>query len=137
VNMLLFAPLLFLASLAGAQEPIVQAGTGDWSQLPELERVSYDNLSSVVMMKMYEISKRHRCQLPGQRGNRLNMSISFAAEYAQQGQLSRLIIPQLNCPEAESWLGGVLLKSLKAGDMRPARGGSGWYRGSFSFYYEG
>lgn len=125
---------------ASAQAPVVQVATGDWSGLPRLQVISYDHLSTTIMTKLYEIGRQQKCQLPGHRGSRMDMSISFAAQFSPDGKLNRLLIPQLNCPEAEAWLGGTLVRSIGHGDFRPAQNDlnlEGWYRGDFSFYYEG
>jgi hypothetical protein len=129
-----------LLSLVAASPapPLVQVATGDWSQLPPLQVVSYAHLSSSIMSKVYEIGRQHKCQLPGQYGSHIDISISFAAQFTPEGKLVRLLVPQLNCPEAESWLGGTLLQSIQHGDFRPgAKNPEGWYRGDFNFYYEG
>ncbi|MFL6721455.1 MAG: hypothetical protein ACJ8FT_06590 [Sphingomonas sp.] len=132
------APMLFALLAASPPEPVVQVATGDWSGLPPLELVSYDHLSSTVMSKVYQIGRDHKCRLPGQSGNHIDLSISFAAQFTPDGQLKRLLLPQLNCPEAEAWLGGTLVQSLKGGDYRRVgQNSEGWYRGDLSYYYEG
>jgi len=133
-------PLVLGLSAAAPPPPLVQVATGDWSQLPPLERVGYDHLSSAIMSKVYEIGRTHRCQLPGQSGNHIYMSVTFAAQFSAQGTLRRLIIPQLNCPEAESWVGGTLVQAIEHGDYRPnakSPNSEGWYRGDLDFHYEG
>ena len=91
------------------------------------------------MSKVYEIGRQNKCQLPGQYANHIDLSISFAAQFGTDGKLVRLLLPQLNCPEAESWLGGTLVQSIQHGDFHPGAvpNPEGWYRGDFSFYYEG
>lgn len=134
------AASLFLGlAAASPPAPTVQVATGDWSGLPALDRVGYDHLSSAIMSKVYEIGRRNRCNLPGQYANHIDLSISFAVQFGPDGKLVRLLLPELNCPEAESWLGGTLVQSIQHGDFRPGRdvNPEGWYRGDFSFYYEG
>jgi hypothetical protein len=135
----LFAIPLLLALVAAAPPaPTVQVATGDWSNLPALKRNGYGHLSAAVMMKLYQIVREHKCRLPGQGGNRMDITFSFATQFNQQGQLQRLILPALNCPDAESWLGGTLLQSIQAGDYLPTgRSPGGWYRGELSFEYDG
>lgn len=132
-------PVLLALLAASAPAPVVQVATGDWSNLPRLEVVSYDHLSTTIMTKVYEIGRQKKCRLPGQYGSHIDLSISFAAQFTPDGTLNRLLVPRLNCPEAEAWLGGTLVKSIKHGDFRPSlkdRNTEGWYRGDFSFYYE-
>ena len=132
------APLLIALLSAAPAPPRVEVATGDWSQLPQLEPVSYDHLSMAIISKVYEIGRQHRCRLPGQFGSHIDMSISFAAQFEPDGRLARLLVPALNCPEAEAWIGGTLLKSLQGGDFRrPVNNPEGWYRGDLSFSYEG
>ena len=45
--------------------------------------------------------------------------MSFAAQFSRDGTLNRIVMPKLNCPEAEGILGGVLLKMVQSGDYRP------------------
>lgn len=138
MNRILAVPLLLALVAASAEHPVVQVATGDWSQLPQLEAVSYDHLSMAIMTKVYRIARDHKCRLPGQSGNRIDMSISFAAQFGPGGKLRRLLVPAMNCPEAEAWIGGTLIKSLQGGDFRrPVDNPEGWYRGDLSFYYEG
>lgn len=135
---LLYLPLFAALMAAAPPAPKVEVATGDWSELPALKLKGYDNLSSIVMPKIYQIGRSKKCSLPGQSGRKLDLSISFAAKFNSSGELERLILPQLNCPEAEAWLGGTLLKSVQHGDFAPTGANpEGWYRGDLSFYYEG
>jgi len=139
MNRVFTAPLLLILAAAAPQAPTVQVATGDWSKLPALQHGDYNHLSTAIMSKVYEIGRQNRCKLPGQYGNHIDLSISFAAQFGPDGKLVRLLLPQLNCLEAESWLGGTLVQSIQHGDFQPATKANpeGWYRGDFSFYYEG
>jgi len=139
MNKAVAAPLIFILAAAAPPTPTVQVATGDWSKLPALEHGDYNHLSTAIMSKVYEIGRQHKCQLPGQYANHIDLSISFAAQFGTDGKLVRLLLPELNCPEAESWLGGTLVQSIQHGDFRPGAtpNPEGWYRGDFSFYYEG
>jgi len=136
MKMLTSAPILL--ALTAATAPQVEVASGDWSALPTLQFVGYGHVSSAVMSQLYSISRTHQCRLPGQAGNHIDFSISFAAQFDPHGRLQRLLLPQLNCPAAESWLGATLLQSLEKGDYRPTgENQTGWYQGQFGFYYEG
>jgi hypothetical protein len=136
--MKVLAAPIFFALLAASPAPRVEVATGDWSQLPKLEVAGLDHLSTAIMSKVYAIGRAQKCRLPGQSGNRIDLSISFAAQFSSDGHLIRLLLPELNCPDAESWIGGTLVKSIEAGDFRRAGNSTeGWYRGDLSFSYEG
>ena len=133
-------PLLATLIAASPAPPRVEVATGDWSQLPYMPLIGYSHLNSSIMSKVYEIGRQHRCKLPGQFGSHIDMSVSFAVQFTPEGKLARLLLPPLNCPEAESWLGGTLVQSIEKGDYRPQAQNlnlEGWYRGEINFYYEG
>lgn len=135
----LIALLSILASTAASAPPvIVQASDFDWSYLPQLREHGYDHLSSNVMERLHEIASQGQCQLTGFAGNRLDFRISFAAQFDSDGKVLRILIPKLNCPEAEGIVGGALLEMTRHGDYRPTgKNPDGWYRGRFTFGFEG
>lgn len=128
-----------LALIAAAPSSVsVEAADGDWSHLPALSARGYDHLNSVMMAKLFEIAAEGRCRLPGFAANRIDFDLTFAAQYDADGTLKRIVIPKFNCPEAESVIGGTVLEMLQGGDYRPSgRSPKGWYRGTFSFSFEG
>jgi hypothetical protein len=136
---LLLSLSLMLAAAAGAPSSVtVSAADGDWSKLPRLEARGYDHLNSDFMARLHQIASRGECRLPGYSGNRLDLSLSFAAQFDPGGALSRIVIPKLNCPEAEGLIGGALLEMMAGGDYRPTgKNPEGWYRGQFAFSFNG
>ena len=126
---------LVLALFTDAAPPVtVETATGDWSQLPRLQTLSSDHLQSKVMVRLHQIASQGQCTLPGYSGGRLNLRISFAAHYDPDGSLRRIILPKLQCPEAEGLIGGALLEMMRGGDYRRAgKSPKGWYRGQFGF----
>ena len=135
-----FLALPFLLALAAASAPpvTVEAAVGDWSQLPQLSNRGYDHLNTKMMVKLHEIASQKQCRLPGYLGNRLDLRISFAAQFDPDGTLRRILIPKLDCPEAEGVLGGALLEMMEGGDYRPTgKNADGWYQGKLTFGFEG
>ena len=128
---------VMLASTAATSSPVaVQTADGDWSRLPSLEARGYDHLSSDYMTKLHQIASEGQCRLPGYDGNRLDMRLSFAAQYDAGGSLQRIVLPKLHCPEAEGVIGGALLDMMRGGDYRPTgKNPEGWYRGNFAFSF--
>ena len=127
------------ATLMGASAPNVSviAATGDWSKLPQIRQYGYDHLTKNLMSKLIDIALKKQCTLPGFDGARLNFDITFAAAFAADGTLQQVVIPKLNCPEAESLVGGALVEMINGHDYKPAyKGQAGWYQGEFTFAYE-
>ena len=130
---------LFMALMAASAPPVtVEAATGDWSKLPQLSQRGYNHLNTKMMVRLHEIASHGECRLPGYLGNRLDLRLSFAAQFDPDGTLRRVVIPKLDCPEAEGIVGGALLEMMQGGDYRPTgRNPDGWYQGSFTFGFEG
>ena len=130
---------LFMALVAASAPPVtVEAATGDWSKLPQLSQRGYNHLNTKMMVRLHEIASHGQCRLPGYLGKRLDLRLSFAAQFDPDGTLRRVVIPKLDCPEAEGIVGGALLEMMQGGDYRPTgRNPDGWYQGSFTFGFEG
>ena len=135
---LLALPLLLTILTAAAPLPKVEVATGDWSDLPTLKSRGYDHLHSNVMQRLWELAHSRTCTIPGYSIGNLDFRMSFAAQYNPDGSIGRLILPKLNCPEAESVLAGALVEMIQAGDYRRgSESPDGWYQGSLTFGFEG
>ena len=128
---------LILALTTGSPSPVsVETATGDWSRLPPLQSAGNDHLNTKVMVRLHEIASQGQCNLPGYSGRRLDLRLSFAVQFNPGGSFQRIVIPKLNCPEAEGIIGGALLEMMRGGDYRPTgKNPEGWYRGQFSFSF--
>jgi hypothetical protein len=135
--MQLLFPLMLALTTASASPVIVETAGGDWSRLPNLQVLGSDHLHTKVMVRLHQIASQGQCSLPGYSAGRLDLRISFAAQYDQGGSLQRIVLPKLNCPEAEGIIGGALLDMMRGGDYgRTGKGADGWYRGQFAFSIE-
>jgi hypothetical protein len=136
---LLFSLYFILALTTGAASPVaVETATGDWSKLRRLQTLGSDHLHTKVMVRLHQIASQAECSLPGYSAGKLDLRISFAAQYDRAGSLQRIVLPKLNCPEAEGLIGGALLDMMRGGDYRPTgKNPRGWYRGQFGFSITG
>ena len=131
---------LLIATAVPAQAgPVsVEAANGDWSKLPQLSQRGYDHLSEKMQAKLYEIAESKRCPAFTLKQGRLDFRVGFATQYASDGTLSRLILPQIDCAEALSVTGGTILEMIQAGDYAPAgKSANGWYQGTLGFTFAG
>jgi hypothetical protein len=129
--------LILALTTASASPVVVETATGDWSRLPSLQVLGSDHLQSKVMVRLHQIASQGHCSLPGYSAGRLDLRISFAAQYDPGGSLQRIVLPKLDCPEAEGLIGGALLEMMRGGDYRrTGNGPEGWYRGQFAFSIE-
>jgi hypothetical protein len=135
----LSALALVVAALAvPAGAVTVEAANGDWSKLPQLSQRGYQHLDEKMQAKLYEIAASRQCPSFGLKQDRLEFSVSFATQYSSDGTLQRLVLPQLDCAEAEGVVGGALLAMLQAGDYAPTgKSSAGWYQGKLNFSFAG
>jgi hypothetical protein len=130
---------LVAAAVSGPAAAVtVESATGDWSKLPHLSQRGYAHLDEKMQAKLFEIAQSQQCPAFLLSQGRLDFRITFAVQYAGDGALSRLILPKLDCAEAESVAGGALLAMLQAGDYAPtAKSAGGWYEGELGFSFTG
>ena len=134
---LLALPLL-LSTIAAGPMPKVEVATGDWSELPALQSRNYDHLQSNVMQRLWEIAHAKSCTIPGYSIGNLDFRMSFAAQYNPDGSVARVVLPKLDCPEAEGILAGALVEMIQGGDYRPTgKSEQGWYQGNLTFGFQG
>ena len=128
--------LLLAAFSVQARAVAVESANGDWSKLPPLSQRGYEHLNEKMQAKLFEIAESHQCPSFNLNQGRLDFRMSFAAQYAQDGSLQRVVLPKLDCAEAESVAGGALLEMLQAGDYAPTgKSGNGWYQGGLMFSF--
>jgi hypothetical protein len=129
-------PLLLAPAAAAAVS--VEAANGDWSKLPQLSQRGYEHLNEKMMAKLYEIAASKQCPSLALTQDRLNFRIGFATRYDTDGKLARVILPKLDCSEAESVAGGAVLEMLQSGDYSPTgKSRNGWYQGTLGFSFAG
>jgi hypothetical protein len=131
-------PLLLVAATAAAAAVSVEVANGDWSKLPQLSQRGYEHLDEKMMAKLYEIADSKQCPSYALNQGKLDFRIGFAVQYDPAGNLSRVVLPRLECPEAESVAGGALLEMLQSGDYAPTgKSRNGWYQGTLGFSFAG
>jgi hypothetical protein len=130
--------LLLVAVSVPAAAVTVETAAGDWTKLPQLSQRGYEHLNEKMQARLYEIAESKQCPAFGLKEGRLDFSVTFAVQYAPDGSLARLVMPKLDCPEAEGVVGGTLLEMLQAGDYAPtAKSPAGWYKGGLGFSFAG
>jgi len=138
MNSLRGLSLLVAALSVPAAAVTVETATGDWTKLPQLSQRGYNHLNEKMQAKLYEIAESKQCPAFGLQEGRLDFSVTFAVQYAPDGSLARVVMPKLDCPEAESVVGGTLLEMLQAGDYAPtAKSPAGWHKGALGFSFTG
>jgi hypothetical protein len=130
---------LFIAAISmPAQAVTLETASGDWSNLPKLSQRGYNHLNEKMQAKLFEIAQSRHCSSFALKQGRLDFNLTFATQYASDGTLQRIVLPQLNCPEAESVVGGAVLEMVQGGDYAPdGKSPLGWYKGGLVFSFAG
>jgi hypothetical protein len=132
------ALLLAAVSTSAAAAVSVETASGDWSNLPQLSQRGSNHLNEKMQARLFEIAESKQCPSFQLKGDRLDLQVSFAAQYARDGSLSRLVMPKIECAEAESIIGGALLEMTQGGDYAPSGNSpAGWYQGALTFSFAG
>ena len=130
--------LLFAAMSMPAAAVSVETANGDWSNLPKLSQRGYNHLNEKMQAKLFEIAESGQCPAFALKQGRLDFNVTFATQYAPDGSLQRVVLPKLNCAQAESVVGGALLEMVQAGDYTPSgKSPAGWYQGGLTFSFAG
>lgn len=138
MNRFLAVPLFFVMVAAAPLQPVVQVATGDWSQLPALEHRNDNHLGSNGMARIFQLAAQRKCTIPGYTYRKLDLRVSFAVQYNADGSPARIVVPALNCPEAESIIASSVLAMVKGRDFAPhgPAADQGWYQGMLVWGYE-
>jgi hypothetical protein len=133
------AVALLLAALSmPAAAVTVETANGDWSKLPKLSQRGYNHLNEKMQAKLFEIAESNTCPSFALKQGRLDFNITFATQYGPDGSLQRIVMPKLDCAQAESVVGGALLEMMQAGDYAPSgKSPAGWYKGGLVFSFAG
>lgn len=132
------AALLFAALSVPAFAVTVETANGDWSNLPNLSQRGYNHLNEKMQAKLFEIAQSQRCPSFKLRQGRLDFNLTFATQFAPDGALQRIVLPQLNCAEAEGVVGGAVLEMMQGGDYAASgKSPAGWYKGGLTFSFAG
>jgi hypothetical protein len=130
--------MLAAISIPASAGVSVETANGDWSKLPNLAQHGYGHLNEKMEAKLFEIAQSNKCPSFALKQGRLDFNITFATQYGPDGALNRVVLPKLDCAEAESVVGGALLEMLQSGDYVPeAKSPAGWYKGGLVFSFAG
>ena len=132
------AALLLAALSMPALAVTVETANGDWNNLPKLSQRGYNHLNEKMQAKLFEIAQSQHCPSFQLKQGRLDFNLTFATQYGADGTLQRIVLPQLNCAEAEGIVGGAVLEMMQGGDYAPdGKSPAGWYKGGLVFSFAG
>lgn len=127
-----WATTLVLFSASAAAQP-VDVGTGDWSSIPEARTRGEFRMNDAQMDMIEQVAAEGRCNVPGLERRRVDINVPFLIRFAEDGEVERIVLQDLSCPQLEIALGAALLQLAEAGEYRPSGQPRGWYRSQIGF----
>ena len=129
----MLAPIIALSALIAAASPAipVSVASGDWSNIPYAQQRGSLRVSTRTIEK-FEAALMGECNAAAANG-RLELTVPFLIRFGRDGSVQQVVVRRLDCPSAESLVGGAILQMARSGEFRPTGENlTGWYRGQFS-----
>lgn len=125
---------VFLTSLAVDGPPRIEAGTGDWGNIPLLSNRGFHHITSNQVEMLHEAFESAECAAGQPHRKRLNLEVPFLVQFDEIGTLQRIVVRDLGCRRAEGVIAGAVMRLIELGENRATgENGTGWYRGAIRF----
>lgn len=120
-----------LTGSALAASPVVEVGTGDWSNIPALSSRGFHHITSSQVDMLHSAFESSECAAGKRRSDRLNLEVPFLVQFDDAGALKRVVIQKMDCTPAEGVIAGAVLRLVNLGEHRATGENlTGWYRGA-------
>lgn len=131
------ALLLTLTTLlaAPAVAQTVETGHANWAKLPPLKRK--DSRVAPPIDWTSRILASGECKMPGQRPDKFDIDVPYAALVEPDGTVRRIVIQEIGCPPLETMVGTALVAMVKRGEVKPTgRNRASWFADRVNFSLE-
>lgn len=117
-----------LILLAAASSSPIEVGRFDPSAFPNAVKVDRRMPQAELTDRADAIMTSGRCSFPGQSVGNYSISVPYAVLIQPSGEITKVVVKEVGCPEFELLTGQVARELVKAGDFRPTRAPSAqWY----------
>ena len=117
-----------LLLLAAASPDTVDVGKFDPSAFPSAVKVDRRMPQEELTARADRIMQSGRCSFPGQSADRYSIDVPYAVLLQPSGEVSKVVVKQIGCPELELLTGEVAQELAKARDFRPTKApAEQWY----------
>ncbi|MBK9431113.1 hypothetical protein [Sphingorhabdus sp.] len=131
----LFA-LIMMATTAPLAAHSVEAGSGDWTNIPWLAEPAHVRLSEKAMESIDNLVKAGKCDAIGDR-RRIELNMDFLAEFSPKSAVKRLIVGKIGCPEVEQIVATAASQAAEKGWLKPTgENEANWYRGRVTYSFK-
>lgn len=131
------ALLVAMAAVAmpvAAQTIPVETGRGEWSQFPQLRKKNIPMDYNRLIAWTSDILAKGQCKIKGQRPEKFDIDVPYAALVEPDGTVKRIIIAELGCPPLETMVGSTIMEMVQRGDVKPTgQDQAYWYGDRIAF----
>ena len=113
----LFLALALVSAPAAAQT--VQTGRGEFQKFPQLKKKNIPLDLNRLIAWTSDILAKGECKLKGQRAEKFDIDVPYAALVEPDGTVRRIIIAEMGCPPLETMVGSTVVEMVKRGDVKP------------------
>ncbi|HEY0413485.1 MAG TPA: hypothetical protein VGD66_10115 [Allosphingosinicella sp.] len=117
-----------LAAPAAAQT--VETGRGDFAKFPALKKKNKPLELNRLIAWTSDILAKGQCKIRGQRPERFDIDVPYAALVEPDGTVKRIIIAEIGCPALETMVGSTVVEMVKRGDVKPTGQDQAYWYGS-------
>ena len=109
--------LTMIAAPAAAQT--VETGRGEFHRFPQLKKKDIPLDLNRLIAWTGDILKKGECKIRGQRAEKFDIDVPYAALVEPDGTVKRIIIAEMGCPALETMVGSTVVEMVKRGDVKP------------------
>lgn len=129
----IFAFALIAATPAVASAQSVDVADGDWRGIPLVQTGKPKSMSDRSMGRIEKLLQAGKCPRFGD-GDPIRLDVPFLLQFDAAGQVQRVVVRRVDCPDLEGVIGGVVISRAKAGYYTPTgQNATGWYRSNFNY----
>src|SRR5690348_17511753 len=110
-----------LLVLAAATSNPIEVGRFEPSAFPNAVKVDRRIPQEELTARADRIMKSGRCSFPGQTVDQYAIDVPYAVLLQPSGEVTKVVVKEVGCPELELLTGEVANELAKAGDFRPTK----------------
>jgi hypothetical protein len=122
--------------VAAASVPI-EVGQFNPQAFPDAKKVDRRIPQEELTARVDRILKRGECTIPGQTKAEYAITVPYAVRIAPSGQVSKIVVKEMGCPQIELLTGQLARELAKAGDFKPTSNTAEQWYVSEAYYAHG
>jgi hypothetical protein len=128
--------LVSMLLVAVASVPI-EVGQFNPQAFPDAKKVERRIPQEELTARVDRILRRGECTIPGATKGEYSITVPYAVRIAPSGQVSKIVVKEMGCPQIELLTGQLARELAKAGDFKPTSNAAEQWYVSEAYYAHG